>query len=245
LSKFCSQIECFGTVGVGYVWNVTFRSIQVGDAVLASTEDGNFFVREVIPIHVAKFCEVKQSATLFWLPFWVPNDVVSNHLSKILKSKVVCSYIRITHGSLNGCYTTQSRLVCPAGLTKLPHFIHIPFEDESYRCFTFVPGRPPVCFACGDEGHMRNQCPAAQGGSKLTVQPDVSSLDQGRPEPVAMDVPAECPSPTRSSSSTSSSKQSSQLTQSDILKMIHVSEPPKKSLKKDVYQIHYLPSNDF
>jgi hypothetical protein len=43
LSKFHSEIECFSTVGVGYVWNVTFRSVHVIDAVLALTEDGNFF----------------------------------------------------------------------------------------------------------------------------------------------------------------------------------------------------------
>jgi hypothetical protein len=140
LSDFRQYIECFGTVGVGYVWNLTLTHSHHVDVVLSKTDNGNFFVKNVIPVFVSRFTEVKQSATLFWLPYWVPNDLVIQQLSIVLGSKVSCSYIRIAHGSLNGCYTTQRRLVCPVGLEKLPHFVDIFFENERYRCHVFIPG---------------------------------------------------------------------------------------------------------
>jgi hypothetical protein len=188
LSPFSEYIECFGTVGVGYVWNLTLKSSDHIDVVLAATDNGNYFVKQVIPIFLSKSTEVLQSATLFWLPYWVSNDHVASVLSNLIGSKVSCTYIRIPQGSLQGCYTTQRRLVCPAGFAKAPHFVNILFETESYRCHVFVPGRPPVCFACGLEGHMRNRCEASIGGTKPLTQSTV----QDQPE----DCPVEtAPSP--------------------------------------------------
>jgi hypothetical protein len=174
LRNFRSKIEAFGTVGVGFIWHLTLKTPEDIDPILAVTDEGNIFVKNVIPVHVCKFIEIQHSATLFWLPYWVPNDHVSKVVSQTVGTKSTCSYVRIPQGSLHGCYSTQRRLVCPAGLAKLPHFLPIDYEGVTHRCFLFVPGRPPICFKCGSVGHMKSTCAekSRQTKPQTLVTPD-------------------------------------------------------------------------
>jgi hypothetical protein len=165
-------MEAFGTVGVGFVWHLTLKNVSNVQSVLGQSENGNFFIRDIIPVHVCRYSEIKHTATLFWLPYWVKNEEVENVLSQLVGSKVAVSYIRIPQQGFHGCYSTQRKVLCPAGLSKLPHFINIESEGVKHRCFLFVPGRPPICFQCGSVGHMKSKCKNNKSDVVLQAQAD-------------------------------------------------------------------------
>jgi hypothetical protein len=163
-------IEAFGTVGVGYVWHLTLKTLEFLNDILSNVDQSGHFSIGDIQVHVSKYSDIQNTATLFWLPYWVCHQDVQSSISKLSGYKIACSYIRIPQKGYQGCYSTQRRLVSPSGFDKLPHFIPIESEGETYRCFLFVPGRPTICFACQELGHMKSSCPNQR---KTTIVADV------------------------------------------------------------------------
>ena len=74
----------FGTVGVGHVWHLTLKSEQYVDE-LISHGDFEISGREV---SVSRLQSMFLSATVFWLPFWVPEEHVTDSLEKLLEERV-------------------------------------------------------------------------------------------------------------------------------------------------------------
>lgn len=162
IDPYMGRIIAFGTVGVGYVWHITFKAISDVDSFVQA---GNFSLGDYTVV-VNRFKDICTVGTLHWLPYWIPHDDVVSCISRILGSKISCQYIQIPQRGYRDCFTTQRRLVSPISLDNLPHFIDIPFEGQSFRSFLFVPGRQPVCFACGGAGHMRSTCKVEKNTDK-------------------------------------------------------------------------------
>ena len=72
---------------------------------------------------------------------------------------VASTYIKIAQQGYKGFYSTQRSIHSVADLSDLPYFIPVKYEGKTYRTFLFIPGRPPVCFACKAQGHMKSSCP--------------------------------------------------------------------------------------
>lgn len=175
LEPFKGKFVAFGTVGVSYIWHLTMRTVGDVDAVI---DRGDFQIGEIW-VRVTRFSDVCNVATLHWLPFWVPHSDVISSLCSILGSRLSCQYITIPQKGYDGCFSTQRRIESPVALDKLPHFVQIESEGQSYRTFLFVPGRPSVCFACGVEGHMKSSCRKEKSSlkGKSPVIPVVSKVD--------------------------------------------------------------------
>lgn len=170
LEPFKGKFVAFGSVGVSYIWHLTMRS--VGD-VDAFVDRGDFEIGDIW-VRVSRFTDICNVATLHWLPFWIPHSDVVSSLCKLLGSRLTCQYIQIPQKGYEGCFTTQRRIEAPVALDKLPHFIQIDSEGQSYRTFLFVPGRQSVCFACGEFGHMKSSCgndKRKRKGDEQTEQP--------------------------------------------------------------------------
>ena len=151
------RMEAFGTVGVGHVWHLTLDSPEAVDTII---DNGHFVVNDR-SVSVSRLSSILTSATLFWLPYWVPHDHVVDCLESVLDDRVSCNYVRLPQHGFSSCYSTQRKIHSAVDLKKLPYFITISSEGRSYRSFLFVPGRPAMCFGCGQVGHMKNDCPDA------------------------------------------------------------------------------------
>lgn len=161
------RIIAFGTVGVGYIWHLTLKSLPDVDRVI---DRGNFYIGDFL-VQVSRFSDMCNIGTLYWLPYWVPHDDVVSNISKLLGSRLSCQNIQIPQRGFEGCYSTKRRLESPVSLDKLPHFLQIESEGQVYRTFLLVPGRPPVCFHCGGSGHMKSSC--ENKSRNVPVAPDV------------------------------------------------------------------------
>ena len=157
----------FGTVGVGHVWHLTLVSEE--DAELLE-EQGDFTIKNR-QVSVSRLKSNLLTATIYWLPFWVPHDDVVDSLQALLDDRVTCTYIQIPQHGFHGCYSTQRKIRSPVDLKDLPYFIDITSEGRVYRAFLFVPGRPAVCFDCGHSGHMKNACPGVKKPSSGFKRP--------------------------------------------------------------------------
>jgi len=150
------RLHAFGTVGVGHIWHLTCDSPEVAKLIV---DAGNFAIGD-IPVVVTLMQEVSFTVFLHWVPFWVPHVDVERALGAMLHGTYSCSYVRIKQKGFEGCYSTQRRVRSTVDVRKLPHFLTVKSEGLNYRAFVFVPGRAPVCFACGVEGHMKDKCGA-------------------------------------------------------------------------------------
>lgn len=149
-----SDIEALGTVGVGHVYHVTFFHESKAISVVKT---GNFQVRGV-PVVVQHMPTVSFTVFVHWVPYWVPHGDVERSLEKVLMGNYRCSYVRVAQKGYPDCYSTQRRVRSVVDVRKLPHFLTVSSQGLNYRAFIFVPGREPVCFKCGQEGHMRDKC---------------------------------------------------------------------------------------
>lgn len=117
-----------------------------------------FFIHSNIKVDVTKLSDRKFRAILHWLPYWLPNIEIEQHLNFLLEAPVTISYVRLPQPGYRGCFSTQRRVESVADLDALPHFLRVPFEGKYYKAYVFVPGRPQMCFQCGQRGHMRSDC---------------------------------------------------------------------------------------
>ena len=150
------QITAFGTVGVGYVWHLTLDSSNVTSAFV---QKGDFNIGSTL-VKTCIMDQVAYTAFVHWIPFWVPHVDVECALASVLQGTYKSSYIRIAQKGYEGCFSTQRRIRSTADMSSLPHFIKIHSEGLTYKGHVFVPGRKPVCFNCGSEGHMKSDCGA-------------------------------------------------------------------------------------
>ena len=109
-------------------------------------------------VSVARLSTLAHTAFLYWLPFWIPNDLVEEALESLLGDCVTSTYVRMSQPGYQDCYTTQRKITSAVSLDGLPYFLPIEFERVTHRACLFVPGRQPICFQCGQVGHMRTQC---------------------------------------------------------------------------------------
>ena len=148
------KMLAFGTVGVGHVWHVTLLDDQSASMLL---DQGHFSLHGK-EVSVARLSTLAHTAFLYWLPFWIPNDLVEEALESLLGDCVTSTYVRMSQPGYQDCYTTQRKITSAVSLDGLPYFLPIEFERVTHRACLFVPGRQPICFQCGQVGHMRNQC---------------------------------------------------------------------------------------
>ena len=155
LNVISGKITAFGTVGVSHVWHLTLDDLNDVDSLV---DQGDFKVKSY-PVAVTKFDDGCYSATLHWLPFWVPNCVVESCIGSLLSDDIIhSSYVRIPQPGFKDCFGTQRKINSAKDLKKLPYFVPVKYEGTVYRTCLFVPGRDPICFQCNAIGHMRNQC---------------------------------------------------------------------------------------
>jgi len=160
LSKFANicRFEAFGTVGVGHMLHLTVDDAKAAKNIV---QYGDFSIGSV-PAKVSWMDLVTFTAFIHWIPYWVPDADVEKALDSLLHDSYRCSYIRIDQPGFQGCYSTQRRIKSVGDLRGFPHFITVRSAGINYRAFVFVPGREPVCFKCGETGHMKDKC-VAQG----------------------------------------------------------------------------------
>lgn len=178
------SLVAFGTVGVGHVWHLTLQSVDDVDTVI---DQGNFTIRNR-SVCVSRLASILTSATLFWLPYWVPHDDVIASLELLLDDRVSCNYVQLPQHGFAGCFSTQRKLRSPVDMKNLPYFVNISSEGRLYRTFLFVPGRPAVCFSCAKVGHMKNSCPDDQANRQSFKRPssaiDIPTSKKHSPDPV-------------------------------------------------------------
>lgn len=157
LDQYEGKFEAFGTVGVGHIWHLTFKSIQDSD--MFQRVHSRFTIcNNEVSVLASKYLDTLNVATIYWLPYWVPHEDVVLSLAKYTGTRSFCRYVQIPQKGYRGCYSTQRRIESPVGLKELPYFFNIESEGVSHRVFLFVPGREPICFKCKRAGHMRSSC---------------------------------------------------------------------------------------
>ena len=107
------RMEGFGTVGVGHVWHLTLKDPSDVDTLI---DQGDFVVLSR-NVSVTKLQSVLLTATLFWLPFWVPHSDVVDSFQGLLDDYISCTYVQIPQQGFQGCYSTQRKLRSPTDLT--------------------------------------------------------------------------------------------------------------------------------
>ena len=147
------RMEAFGTVGVGHIWHLTLKSCDDVDTI---TDRGDFEIKDR-SVTVSRLSSVLTSATLFWLPYWVPHDDVVDSFESLIDDIVSGNYVQLLQHGFSGCFSTQRKIRSPVDMKNLPYFLTISSEGRTYRTFVFVPGRPAICFGW----HMKNTCPDA------------------------------------------------------------------------------------
>lgn len=157
------HIVAFGTVGQGHVWQVTLGDRLYAEALVGQ---GNFSIGNN-RVSVTKLDSGLHTAYLYWCPFFVSHADVERAFNAQLAGKVASEYIKMKQEGFSQCFSTQRRIISSVDLSVLPHFLNVTSEGKNYRCFVFVPGRPTVCFNCGQQGHMRSKC----ASSGLAVNP--------------------------------------------------------------------------
>lgn len=158
------RIVALGTVGIG-CWHLILKETTDVELVLAI---GNFNIADNILVQISRFSDVCFTGILFWLPLWVPHSDVCHAFENLLSSKITCQYVNILQRGFQGCMTTQRKIQSTTSMKPLPYFIDIESNNSIYRTFLFVPGRRPLCFACGSIGHKRRQCVKIQDLKDVT-----------------------------------------------------------------------------
>jgi hypothetical protein len=174
LNYIKDRIVAFGTVGIGNVWHLTLKDIKDVELVLTL---GNFDIANNILVQISRYNDACFTAILYWLPLWVPHSDVCHTLENLLSSKITCQYMNISQRGFDRCMSTQRKIQSTKSMKTLPYFIDVESNDSIYRTFLFVPGRRPLCFACGSIGHKQNQCGKIQDLNDLPQESEIHMID--------------------------------------------------------------------
>ena len=120
------KLVAFGTVGVGHVWHAILIDMESVHLLL---DLGSFCIKGK-EVMVSQLSTLSHTAFLYWLPFWVPNNVVEDCLESALGDVVDSEYVRMSQPGVQDCYSTQRKLTSAVSLSSLPYYLSVRYEGS-------------------------------------------------------------------------------------------------------------------
>ena len=134
-------------------WFLCCKTDAAKDLLLAS---GQLLVKKYV-FRVRSTDRDQFKARIHWAPPYLPDEVLTNFLSKYGKVHATNFEMCISKG-FEGVRTRVRSVVMSESKQDIPHIIPLLYEGDKSELLVMIPGRQPLCLQCWHEGHFLNCC---------------------------------------------------------------------------------------
>ena len=149
-------------------WQVVFLSLKACDEFVAQrsiiVDEESYMIRRVaerLPSGTTKWVRPYSIVRLHWLPRFVEDDCIKSRLLGNLNVQYVVAEKAITDDKFEG---NVRKAKVFGDIDNLPFKTDLVFEGAKFPVRITIPGRPKVCWKCGQTGHVKSECQWKRSG---------------------------------------------------------------------------------
>ena len=153
-----NDVLAFGPLNRNNEWHMTLKNTQAKDRLVAR---GKLTIKNQHVFEVRPLVSARSRVRVHWAPFYMPNRAIEAELARYGRINS-CEHEVMARETGFNKVSTGVRTVTMSGvqLADLPHLITVTSLEagEKHVLLITVPGRPPLCLRCRQEGHIRKDC---------------------------------------------------------------------------------------